>query len=99
MLNTSAVCDALIQDIGNQLKIDLIDFVLIPIIGYEQVPNYRLKMLCLSTEKAIVVNYLKEAYNLTEAQGITSDGMQYEYILESSNLEEMTTLLRLKDYL
>lgn len=99
MLSTSAVCDALIQDIGNQLKIDLIDFVLIPTIGYEQVPNHRLKMLCLSTEKAIVVNYLKEAYNLTEAQGITSDDMQYEYVVENSKLEEMTTLLKLKGLL
>lgn len=99
MLSTSAVCDALIRDIGNQLKIDLIDFVLISIIGYEQVPNYRLKMLCLSTEKTIVVNYLKEAYKLTEAQSIMSDSMQYEYILENSKLEEMVTLLKLKGLL
>lgn len=99
MFNTSAVCDALIRDIGNQLKIGLIDFVLIPIMEYEQVQNYRLKMLCLSTEKTIVVNYLKEAYNLTEAQGITSGGMQYEYVVENSKLEEMTTLLKLKGLL
>lgn len=99
MLNTSAVCDALIQDIGNQLKIDLIDFVLIPTIGYEQVQNYRLKMLCLSTEKAIVVNYLKEAYKLTEEPSAIDDSLQSEWILESSNLEEMTTLLRLKGLL
>lgn len=51
MINMNEVCDALILDIVNQLKLDLIDFVLIPITGYKQVPNYRLKMLCLSKEK------------------------------------------------
>lgn len=96
MINMNEVCDALILDIVNQLKLDLIDFVLIPITGYKQVPNYRLKLLCLPKEKTAVVNYLKEAYKLTEEPGITRDGLQYEYILESSNLEEMTTLLRLK---
>lgn len=99
MINTGVVCDALIRDIGNQLKLVLIDFVLIPITGYKQVPNYRLKMLCLPKEKTVVVNYLKEAYELTEESGITRDGLQYEYVLENSKLEEMTTLLRLKGYL
>ena len=64
MINMNEVCDALILDIVNQLKLDLIDFVLIPITGYKQVPNYRLKLLCLPKEKTAVVNYLKEAYKL-----------------------------------
>lgn len=99
MINMNEVCDALILDIVNQLKLDLIDFVLIPITRYKQAPDYRLKMLCLSKEKTVVIDYLKEAYKLTEVPGITSDGLQYEYVLENSKLEEMTTLLRLKGYL
>ena len=99
MINMNEVCDALILDIVNQLKLVLIDFILIPITGYKQVPNYRLKMLCLPKEKTAVVNYLEEAYKLTEEPGITRDGLQYEYVLENSKLEEMTTLLRLKGYL
>ena len=99
MINTGVVCDALIRDIGNQLKIDLVDLVLIYTTGYKQILNYRLKMLCLSEEKELVINYLKEAYKLTEEPSTIDDSLQSEWILENSKLEEMTTLLRLKGYL
>jgi hypothetical protein len=99
MINTGAVCDALIRDIGNQLKIDLVDFVLISTTGYKQILNYRLKMLCLSEEKELVINYLKEAYKLTEEPSTIDDSLQSEWILENSKLEEIITLLRLKGYL
>lgn len=99
MINTGVVCDALIRDIGNRLKIDLVDLVLISTTGYKQILNYRLKMLCLSEEKELVINYLKEAYELTEEPSTIDDSLQSEWILENSKLEEMTTLLRLKGYL